>query len=93
MGDRADPPRASRTGDDGRDRVTTPSAYELVRRDLLRRENEDIKRFGAPASHYEGSEALLDAYDTALDLACVLRQFIENLTVGDGSHDVPEYGA
>lgn len=82
--------------------MTTPSLYELVRRDLIAREHHDIKNFGAPTEAYTGRAAILDAYDSAIDLACYLRKVIEQMTVGDGRTDqpprqsrfgdVPEYG-
>lgn len=67
--------------------------YELVRRDLLAREQQDLKSFGAPTQAYRGRAAILDAYDGAIDLACFLRQVIEEMTIGDGTLDIPEYGA
>lgn len=61
--------------------------YDLVRRDLIDREQQDIKSLGAPRGPYVGSEALLDAYESALDQACHLRALIEEMTIGDGSLD------
>lgn len=73
--------------------MTTTSIYELVRKDLLERERQDVANFGAPRLGYQGRAAILDAYDSAIDLACYLRQVIEGMTVGDGRFDeVPEYG-
>lgn len=79
--------------------MTYLNNYELVRRDLLDREHRDTRDFGAPVDAYTGRAAILDAYDSAIDLACYLRRAIEDLTIGDGSHDrrrnhdVPGYGA
>lgn len=47
---------------------------ELVRTDLLHREKN------TPSAAYTGPAAILDAYDTALDLSCYLRQVIEEMT-------------
>ncbi len=56
-----------------------PSIHELVRRDLIHRESEG----DSPGAYYVGSEALLDAYHQALDLACHLRAIIEEAHIGD----------
>lgn len=71
----------------------TVNLYELVRRDLLHRESLDVQQYGSPRSPYTGSEALLDAYDSALDQCIYLRAVIEQLTVGDGALDRPEHRA
>lgn len=71
--------------------MTNLSIYELVRRDLLHREATDRANFGAPTEAYTGRAAILDAYDSAIDLACYLRRVIEDMTVGD-LDTVPEYG-
>lgn len=62
---------------------TPPSTYELVRRDLIAREQQDIQSFGAAADTYRGRAAILDAYDGAIDLACYLRRLIEDMSIGD----------
>lgn len=63
------------------------TVYELVRRDLLHRERQDNATLGVDRNVWDGPEAILDAYDAAIDLTCALRQMIENITVGD----VPGY--
>lgn len=50
------------------------SIQEMVRKDLLHRENLGRERYGTPLYPYNGRAALVDAYDTALDLAVYLRQ-------------------
>lgn len=70
--------------------MSKPSTYELVRRDLLAREQQDLAAFGAPAEAYRGRAAILDAYDSAIDLACYLRQVIESMTAGTGRFDRPQ---
>jgi hypothetical protein len=62
--------------------VTPISLHELVRKDLLQREREERRVYGAPQVSYEGSAAVLDAYDSALDLVLYLRQIIEEMTAG-----------
>jgi hypothetical protein len=56
------------------------SVPELVRRDLLHREQEQTKRFGTPVEPYTGAEAILDAYEEAISLTIYLRQLIQEMT-------------
>lgn len=49
----------------------------LVRVDLRRRERLGRERYGTPLQAHNGRDALRDAYEEALDLACYLRQAIE----------------
>jgi len=53
------------------------SIQSLVRRDLEEREHVGIQRYGTPLQPHNGRDALIDAYQEALDLACYLRQAIE----------------
>lgn len=53
---------------------TTPSIQELVRRDLIARETVGVERYGTALYPHNGRDALRDAYEEALDLACYLRQ-------------------
>lgn len=62
--------------------MTYISNYELVRRDLLDREQDDLRRLGTPAVVYSGRSAILDAYQDAIDLVCYLRQVIEEMQIG-----------
>lgn len=66
---------------------TRPSIQEMVRRDLIWREQEGIRRYGTSLTAYNGRSAILDAYEEAMDLCCYLRQLIEEMTVGDGRFD------
>lgn len=66
---------------------TRPSIQEMVRRDLIWREQEGIRRYGTSLMAYNGRAAILDAYEEAMDLVCYLRQLIEEMTVGDGRFD------
>lgn len=50
------------------------SIQELVRRDLVTREELGRSRYGTSLFAFNGRNALVDAYQEALDLACYLRQ-------------------
>lgn len=53
------------------------SIQSLVRADLENRERVGIERYGTPLQAHNGRDVLRDAYEEALDLACYLRQAIE----------------
>lgn len=50
------------------------SIQALVRQDLVERERVGEQRYGTPLQAFNGRDALRDAYEEALDLACYLRQ-------------------
>lgn len=52
------------------------SIQTLVRLDLEERERLGKQRYGTPLYAHNGRDALLDAYEEALDLACYLKQAI-----------------
>ncbi|NMO52002.1 hypothetical protein HH310_12440 [Actinoplanes sp. TBRC 11911] len=52
----------------------------LVREDLRTRERIGVERYGTPLQPHNGRDALRDAYEEALDLACYLRQAIAERT-------------
>ena len=54
-----------------------PSIQSLVRQDLEEREQVGIQRYGTALQAHNGRDALVDAYQEALDLACYVRQAIE----------------
>ncbi|MFC6017779.1 hypothetical protein ACFP2T_16380 [Plantactinospora solaniradicis] len=54
-----------------------PSVQSLVRSDLEVRERVGVARYGTPLQPHNGRDALVDAYQEVLDLACYLRQAIE----------------
>lgn len=54
----------------------SPSIQSLVREDLEARERVGIERYGTALQAHNGRDALRDAYEEALDLACYLRQAI-----------------
>lgn len=49
----------------------------LVANDIMDRMQEGIIRYGTPLQANNGRDALRDAYEEAMDLACYLRQMIE----------------
>jgi hypothetical protein len=51
-----------------------PSVQALVRADLDERERLGRQRYGTPLQPVNGRDALVDAYQEVLDLACYLRQ-------------------
>jgi hypothetical protein len=53
-----------------------PSIQSLVRADLDAREQVGIQRYGTSLQPHNGRDALRDAYEEALDLACYLKQAI-----------------
>lgn len=53
------------------------SIQHLVREDLFAREQIGRERYGTSLQAHNGRDALRDAYEEALDLACYLRQVIE----------------
>jgi hypothetical protein len=70
-----------------RDHATTPEPppkentsrpiWELVIEDMGRRDHEGRRRYGTPLQAGNGRDALVDAYQEALDLCVYLRQAIE----------------
>lgn len=65
------------------------SIQELVRRDLIHREQLGRARYGTSLHAYNGRSAILDAYEEALDLCCYLRQVIEELTIDSQAGNPP----
>lgn len=53
-----------------------PSVQDMVIDDLTVRLKVGIARYGTPLQPHNGRDALRDAYEEALDLACYLRQAI-----------------
>lgn len=58
--------------------------HEVVARDVLERMELGMRRYGTPLQAFNGRDALWDAYEEAIDLACYLRQaIIEREAEGD----------
>lgn len=54
-----------------------PHIADLVIADMAERKQIGIGRYGVPLRPNNGRDALVDAYEEVLDLACYLRQRIE----------------
>jgi hypothetical protein len=50
--------------------------WELVRSDMKARDDFGTKKYGTPLHPHNGRDALIDAYQEALDLCVYLRQAI-----------------
>lgn len=53
-----------------------PDVQSQVIADLRARRAIGVQRYGTPLQPFNGRDALQDAYEEALDLACYLRQAI-----------------
>lgn len=53
-----------------------PDIVDLVNGDLAKRKAAGIATYGVPLRAHNSRDALWDAYEEALDLACYLRQAI-----------------
>lgn len=69
--------------------MTDVSIQELVRKDLIYREEQGRQRYGAALHPYNGRSAILDAYDQALDLCVYLRQLIAELMLDPQAGNPP----
>jgi len=54
-----------------------PSIHDLVIKDMEDRKQFGLEKYGTTLQANNGRNALLDAYQEALDLACYLRQSLE----------------
>lgn len=55
---------------------TLPAVWDLVMADMKERDQVGRQRYGTPLQPLNGRDALVDAYQEALDLAVYLRQAI-----------------
>lgn len=53
---------------------TSPAIWELVITDMHNRDKIGLERYGVRLQAHNGRDAILDAYEEALDLAVYLRQ-------------------
>lgn len=60
------------------------SIQSMVRTDLELRESLGIERYGTALYPHNGRDALQDAYEEALDLACYLKQAMVERNLGAG---------
>jgi hypothetical protein len=54
-----------------------PAVQDMVIADIQARRELGVRRYGTSLQAFNGRDALRDAYEEALDLACYLRQVIE----------------
>jgi len=54
-----------------------PAIADLVIADIIERKRVGTERYGTPLQPFNGRDALIDAYQEALDLVQYLRQEIE----------------
>lgn len=71
-----DPARLSELQDDPTPNEG-PHVHDLVVEDVKARKALGVERYGTPLQAHNGRDALRDAYEEALDLACYLRQALE----------------
>ncbi len=62
-------------------RNATPAIWALVIEDMLKRDQEGERKYGTRLQAFNGRDALVDAYQEALDLVVYLRQAIEERRV------------
>ena len=60
---------------------TSKSIHDLVIKDIEDRKQFGLEKYGTTLQANNGRNALLDAYQEALDLACYLRQVLEESNV------------
>ena len=53
-----------------------PAVWDLVRQEMLERDREGQRRYGTRLRGFNGRDALVDAFQEALDLCVYLRQAI-----------------
>lgn len=56
---------------------SSPHIVDLVMQDMAARKAAGLEKYGTPLQAHNGRNALVDAYQEAIDLALYLRQAIE----------------
>lgn len=69
---------------------TRQPVWELVIADMHERNRVGTERYGVPLQPFNGRDALMDAYQEALDLAVYLRQAIEERSDGGADADASD---
>lgn len=69
--------------------MTPYSIQEMVRKDLLQRDNLGDECLGTPLYPFNGRVALVDAYGECLDLALYLRQALYEQGIDPNKHVNP----
>jgi hypothetical protein len=70
--------------------MSEPIIHDLVIADLRDRLRVGVKTYGVPLRANNGRDALWDAYEEALDLACYLKQAMverENVRLAHSTND------
>lgn len=67
-----------------------PAVWDLVIKDMQDRHAEGCRKYGTPLQPFNGRDALVDAYQEALDLAVYLRQRIEESRLQQNLVSQPE---
>lgn len=62
-----------------------PVIHDLVAQDIADRAAFGVAKYGKPLRASNGRDALKDAYQECLDMACYLRQAIEEREASNGS--------
>ncbi len=62
-----------------------PSIHDLVVKDIESRKKFGLHKYGKHLQAGNGRNALKDAYEEALDLACYLKQLMEEQKIGNQS--------
>lgn len=60
---------------------SNPAVYTLLLQDLEERYKVGLERYGVALQPFNGRDALVDAYEEAIDLAFYLRQALYERTV------------
>lgn len=69
-----------------------PSVWDLVMQDMRDRDVMGRRKYGVPVQPHNGRDALIDAYQEALDLVVYLRQAIEERkSLETGFHDALDH--
>jgi len=63
-----------------------PAVWSLVISDMQARDREGRRKYGTPLQTFNGRDALVDAYQEALDLVVYLRQAIEERAPAPSAH-------
>jgi len=64
-----------------------PAVWSLVISDMRARDAEGRRKYGTPLQPFNGRDALVDAYQEALDLVVYLRQAIEERAPSSPARD------
>ena len=62
-----------------------PAVWPLVIADMQTRDREGRRKYGTPLQPFNGRDALVDAYQEALDLVVYLRQALEERAALDAA--------